>query len=74
MIRKKVVLGLILCCLIVFYIGTLICGFVPPFSTKMKKCGTPKVGGVLLVLIVYFLWKIVSCFIRGGNIFSCLFR
>ena len=58
------------CCLIVFYIGTLICVFVP----QLKKCGTPKIGGIILLFIVFHIWKVISCLIRGENIFSCYFR
>ena len=57
----------------IFVIGAFVCvmRWVP---AQLKPCGNyPKTSGAVLVFVVYWLWKIFSCFIRGGNIFSCLF-
>lgn len=56
---------------LIYTIGALMCKYIP----QLKECGGfIHVGGIVLVLIVYFFWKIVSCIARGNNLFGCVIR
>ena len=57
----------------IFVIGAFLCvqGWVAP--PQLKVCRKfPKISGAVLVIIVYFIWKIVSCIIRGSFL-TCFF-
>lgn len=55
----------------IYTIGALLC----KYWKALQECGGfIHIGGIVLVLVVWFFWKIVSCLVRGNNLFGCVIR